>query len=310
MPVNATVAVLRGASVAAEILGVSVAYAKLQATVSAQLLAADVYAAVLRAETIVGEFITVRTFFDAATASDAEIIAFSKLTADALSAIEDAQFLVDKTLVDALSAAEVLQRDTTKPLVDLVEKSDAAEKLFTFATKQEFLGVADTTDVVPQKGLVDVAYSLEGPAFGQTYVDPTYFAQDYAWDGAPTREFFKVLVEAVDSTDDFLGEAVADDDQTILFAKTHSTSIFVADPHAIAFTRPGVTDLFAAADAAAKNLSRPLADSGIISEVFDRVPVKGLLESVDAGDSGSLRMTDYTDINYFAQDYVGISVSI
>jgi hypothetical protein len=217
---------------------------------------------------------------------------------------------VAKPVADAADAADIVALSSLKPLSDAPSTADTAAKTFVRAPATELLASADAAIVVPQKGLFDVAYSLEGPVFGQTYVDPTYFAQDYAWDGAPTREFFKVLVEAVDSTDDFLGEAVADDDQTILFAKTHSTSIFVADPHAIAFTRPGVTDLFAAADAAAKNLSRPLADSGIISEVFDRVPVKGLLESVDAGDSGSLRMTDYTDINYFAQDYVGISVSI
>jgi len=309
VPVNATVAVLRGASVAAEILGVSVAYAKLQATVSAQLLAADVYAAVLRAETIVGEFIIVREFFDAATASDAEIIAFGKLTADVLSAIEDAQFLVDKALVDVVSTAQVLQRDTSKPLVDLVGSADTPGKLFTFATKQDFFGVADRADLAPNKGLVDIAYSLEGPVFGQTYADPTYFAEDYTIDGLPVREFFKVLAEAVDSTDDFLGEAVADDDQTILFAKTHSTSVFTVDPHTISFVRPGVVDAFTAADVAAKNLSRSVADSGIISEVFGRVPTKGLIESVGAGDSGSLRMTDYADINYFAQDYVGVSVN-
>jgi hypothetical protein len=327
MPARVTVTLLQSAAVAQGLLDVSVAYTKLQASVSAQvlaagvnavvakanvtaqILAADVYAAVIRVEAIVGEFIIERSFFDAATATDVDIIAFNKQLADVLASIDEVTALVGKSLSDAAVAVELMQRFTAKPLADFFATADGVDKTFTPANKQEFLAVADTTSVVPSKGFVDVANALEGPNRFQTYADPTYFAEDYTIDGSPRRDFFKVLAEAVDSTDDFLGAAVADDDQTISFAKACSTSIFVADPHAIAFTRPGVTDLFAAADVAAKNLSRPLADSGIISEVFDRVPIKGLLESVDAGDSGSLRMTDYTDINYFAQDYVGVSVS-
>ena len=51
-------------------------------------------------------------------------------------------------------------------------------------------------------------------------------------------------------------------------------------------------------------------DASTVADVSTSAVEKVLADSVGKGDSGSLRMTDYCDVMYFAEDFVGVSQSI
>jgi len=91
-------------------------------------------------------------------------------------------------------------------------------------------------------------------------------------DGIEKFDIEKLLNDTADATDDFDGVATAEDDQTMSFV-TGRTETFPVDD--------------SASLAAGKNLT----------------------ESVSTSDSGSLRKTDYCDVLYFADVYVGTSAT-
>jgi len=91
-------------------------------------------------------------------------------------------------------------------------------------------------------------------------------------DGIEKFDIEKLLNDTADATDDFDGVATAEDDQTMSFVTSRTETFSVGD---------------SASPAAGKNLT----------------------ESVSTSDSGSLRKTDYCDVLYFADVYVGTSAT-
>ena len=91
-------------------------------------------------------------------------------------------------------------------------------------------------------------------------------------DGIEKFDIEKLLNDTADATDDFDGVATAEDDQTMSFVTSRTETFSVGD---------------SVSPAAGKNLA----------------------ESVSTSDSGSLRKTDYCDVLYFADVYVGTSAT-
>jgi len=87
-----------------------------------------------------------------------------------------------------------------------------------------------------------------------------------------TFDISKAVSDVVDAADDFDGTATAEDDQTMQFVTIRSDIAHTSDIHV------------------------PLVG-------------KGLAEQASTGDSGSLRMTDYCDVSYFTDIYVGTSLT-
>lgn len=289
-------------------LRASVTTDSVEAQATAVLLDAAVEYLLLKADATVGEFVKLLVFFELVAASDAAALTVSKQFSDTQSTADQLVSVLAKALIDAVGTAEVLLFTTAKPLIDAALITDAPAKTFVRAPADELLTTSDVPVVVPQKGLVDVAYSLEGPAFGQTYADPTYFAQDYAWDGSPAKLIGKNLSELLDSTDDFFGVANPDDDQTIFFTKSLISHAATGEVFSRAFTTSR-SDGFSATDIVLLTTSRPLASSAANVDITVKLAGKNVADSTSSADAGSLRMTDYADISYFAQDYVGTSLS-
>lgn len=301
-------AVKLDAATQADLLQAITSYVELQAQTYASVFDASVAAVLLKADTIVGDFVRYVYLTDQAVTSEALIRAVSKVFGDLAATLDVATKAVAKPVADAADAADIVALSSLKPLSDAPSTSDTAAKTFVRAPATDLLTSVDAAIVVPQKGLVDVAYSLEGPAFGQTYVDPTYFAQDYAWDGSPAKEFGKNLSELLDSTDDFLGVANPDDDQTIFFTKSLISHATAAEVFSHSFTTSRA-DSFSPSDIVLLTASKALASGAVNADSVVVLAGKNILDAADAADAGSLRMTDYADISYFAQDYVGTSLS-
>lgn len=293
-----TAAVKLDAATQADLLQAIASYVELQTQTYASVFDASVAAILLKADTIVGEFVRYIYLTDQAVTSEALIRAISKVFGDLATTLDVANKEVAKPVSDAASAADAAALSSLKSLSDAPSTADAAAKTFVRAPATELLTSTDATIVVPQKGLFDVAYSLEGPAFGQTYVDPTYFAQDYAWDGSPAKDFGKNLSELLDSTDD----------QTIFFTKSLISHATVDEVFSRFFTTSRA-DSFSPSDVVLLTASKALASGAVNADSVVVLAGKNILDAADAADAGSLRMTDYADISYFAQDYVGTSLS-
>lgn len=90
------------------------------------------------------------------------------------------------------------------------------------------------------------------------------------------------------------------------FAEDYVEPGYVAVPFYINFSKV-LSDLAVSADAAALSLSRATSDTASLTDAVALAPRLGIIDQAAASDSGSLRMQDYCDFTYFAEDYVGES---
>ncbi len=177
-------------------------------------------------------------FYGVANADDDETMLFNKGLADSIAQSETLTRTSSKPLADTVAKADALVSDLSKPLADTVGKSDTATKS---ASKSLADAVASSEIVVRSAGKA----ITDNPATADN----------------KTFALAKSLLDSVQSTDDFLGNANADDDETMSFFKVASD---------------GVTK----------------SDSTV------KTAGKGLTDSVSSSESGSLVWTDYWDITY------------
>ena len=188
-----------------------------------------------------GIFDTVHTtddFFGVANTDDDETMQFGKALGDLVHRADTTTVTYSKALADLFTKSDQMTIASSKALTDSVSKSD-------FLSKGTGKALADSTSsselVVRNigKGLSETANTAEYNSFAIS----------------------KKLSDVVTTTDDFLGNANADDDETMLFGKT-------------------ISDSFTKSDLTVKTAGKGLADSASTSE------------------SGSIVWTDYWPIGY------------
>lgn len=209
-------------------------------------------------------------------------------------------------------------------------------------------GAADSDPIfIVNKGLLD--QSSASDSLGFNYQKPLSDNEDIANTSdeiALSMHFNRSLTDSADATDDFDGVATSEDDQTMSIAKARTelvspTDLFsflfgstlqdswtVSDQHITVFGK-GLTDSASTSELQVFNINKVLADVVSTSETFDESIIsetvnsenttvsesssllteKGLADSASTGDSGSLRMQGYCDDSYFAEIYLGISLT-
>ena len=324
-----------------------------------------------------------QTFFmqtnrsDAATVSDQEVQEFGKNTSDSLTTADSlGAFVLGKGITDTPQTSEETSYAYTKPVAgDEADASDAPAITFAPAAKAEI-----------------VRAQREGPSLIENYAAVGYFAEQYVGNGGPKRDigkgvaeaaqttddvsvataFARTFTDAVDATDDFDGEATAEDDQTAaviklrsdiahateslsfsgsfvrsdsigasdvlshLTGKTLQDSWTVSDAQTVSAGK-GLTDTSSTSEFQTFNIAKALADTANVTDDFDGAASveddqvmqfvtsrsetatasesasllagKGLADSASTGDSGSLRMQGYCDDSYFAEIYLGTSIT-
>ena len=242
-------------------------------------------------------------FYGVTNADDDQIMVFAKLTSDYASTGETRTVTIAKPLTDTASKSDLLTSSLSKPASDTVAKSDSTAKA---AGKplSDLITNSDSSRVLTGKGATDSATTSEVrvASVGKALADSASKSDSLALgvskpasdsftssdsrtnafgkgstDTATTSEskqfaISKSLSDLVDATDAYAHIAVLDDDENMLFGKI-------------------------SADVVTK------------SDLEVHLVGKRLTESVGKSDSGSLRMTSYSDVNYFASDYVGTSLS-
>lgn len=245
-----------------------------------------------------------------------------KVIADTLAALDAASYSLSKQLADSVlvvdnadaNSGDGLEYTDVKPSSDQVGASDLAiadlEKALT-----ETIALTELLQQVFAKALTDavVVSELALLELGRPLADST-----------TATEQLDRLFNAVRAYSDSVSQS-----ETLAFGSTKpiadtSTPTDSFDRVFTANLAPADNQLVA--DSYVFDSTKPLADSTAASEVFDRVFAanrtasdsaltldvlasidvsKLLTDAANAVSSGSLRMTDYADITYFAEDYVG-----
>jgi hypothetical protein len=280
----------------------------LEARANAILLYAAVEYLLLKADATVGDFIDFINLAEAFSTQDAVSLLASKPFTDAQTTTDQLVAVLAKVLADGLNTSDEALLNTDKPLTSAALVADIAAKTFGKLADTDFVTAADYSDLTAVKNFPEVAYAAEGPGTGQIYADLTYFAEDYVREGFPTRGFFKVIGDTLDATDDFLGVANVDDDQIIFFGKSRMDHAVTSEVFSRAFTTSR-TDGVSPTDIVLLATSRPAASAFVAADSTVKTIGKTPADTATSADAGALRMTDYADISYFAQDYVGTAFS-
>lgn len=191
-----------------------------------------------------------------------------------------------------------------KALADLVNATD------------DFFGQANVDDDEVMwftKTLADNSSTSEtlGKQFIRPGVTDSAAASDFA-QRAASKSFAEVLSRSdivVRSSSKALADTAGTaDTQTRSTDKVLSDFPVMGDLKTFSLAKIA-TDSAATSDALTRSSAKSLADSAINTDAMSRQAGKTLADSKATSDSGNLRKTDYCDITYFAQDYVGSTIN-
>lgn len=159
------------------------------------------------------------------------------------------------------------------------------------------------------KSLSDTARISEGENyFAEDYVEPGYVAVPFY------INFKKVLSDTATVSDvfsiylpkSFTDTSTATDAAVLRVALSKSDTVTTSDTTANKFSKV-VADLATLADAATLDFSKAASDTASAADTVALLSRLAIIDQPTASDSGSLRMQDYCDFTYFAEDYVGES---
>lgn len=126
------------------------------------------------------------------------------------------------------------------------------------------------------------------------------------------RTIAKAIQSGVNATDDVDGQASIEDDQEVLFFKSVTNVLSLAESIAIVFlANRSFQDSLLITDLPSVDFFKPTEDGLSISEsiVLLRLAIREPSDTLSVADSGSLRGQGYCSFDYFNEDYVGYSTT-
>jgi len=157
---------------------------------------------------------------DTATASEQRTVAVGKVAFDATLTSDDRTFFMATAYADGVATSDAAPVLFYKRLNDTVSVTDALTRALGKAAFDDAL-TSDFADVIR------IAASGVPPQSDHQYATDLY-ASTYG----------KNVFEALKATDDFLGEANADDDQTVQFTKAVPENLFATERVTASLQRP------------------------------------------------------------------------
>lgn len=202
-----------------------------------------------------------------------------KPAADPVGTSDQATSAIGKALQDAVTEIETLAAALSKPLSDAVTNDD----LLTTAVSKPLSHAYDAVDTVTYvfdavRAVIDLVTTAEVQLLSiDKPQSDTYEAVDVL-----TRVYvsYRDYADSASSTEYIASVAVE---------KLLTEAIIAAESLSLVF-----------------DAVRTFADSTLTTDLLASIGIEKLLtDAANAVSSGSLRMTDYADITYFAEDYVG-----
>lgn len=284
----------------------------------------------------------------ASTTADAiDSFDFGKATADTAETSEDLLFSTGKALDDVALPTEQMQFAFSTSRFDFGRLTEGPGSFFDYCDPSYFASTDYSGNGIPvldfSKAAADSADATDSSSYTMIYqrslADSVTTTDDFygatnadddqvmafvkaANDTASTSEsqsFFVGLTKAdlVDFSDSLaalVGKPVADAFTTVDSSARgvgKSLGDTAASSDAIASkvgTKP-VADLVSESDAATVLFTTGRSDQFTVGDSSSRAPGKGLADSANTSDGGSLRMTDYFDVLYTSESYIGTSLT-
>ena len=214
------------------------------------------------------------------TTLDSSVISIGKFSSEALAITDLAALASTKPIVEALTAVDIAANsvDLVKP--EALTASDTSALSFAFGTVQESLVTFDTTVLNPQLGLTDSA------ALSDSVVVMLIFLRSFS--------------EATTLTDT----------PVLLVLPAYSDSIGVSESSTLGYNQY-LSDAFAMNDMADIGDGIAFQFDDYTNNVVSTSDGQVLLvspaysDTISLSDTGVGSMQNYSDITYFAEDYVG-----
>jgi hypothetical protein len=184
-------------------------------------------------------------------------------------------FAIGKNLVETKSMQEDFKKNLQKVFNEAITKSDTNSKQVTKRVEESQV-LTELVKLLTNKGVVETATTSDVLS--------------------RTVNYFRVFVDAVDATDDFLGLANVDDDQTARVGKNLVEYANFSDVHSLylALTKQ---DTATAMDTKTLNFTKTLVDSKIVSDLVSLAYSKQQADAVTNSD------TFLANIGKAVQDY-------
>lgn len=238
--------------------------------------------------------------FDITLVGDAATLLVGKNVSEAQYAVDQLQsFQIGKNLADPVDTLDAKQVDLTKPESDDVLTADPHAIAFNKPLAPEQQYVADAVVLGYGKFKHESVSHTDGPNGEQTYAEAGYFAETYSLNYFPKFDFNKNVAEAL---------ATATSVPLFDFGKAPSDLAVTLDTTAFDFVTSRA-EAFLASDAYASLFETSRSDSFTQSDAALILFGKNPADTAGTSDQGSLHMTDYADISYFAEAYVGTSLT-
>lgn len=324
--------------------------AQLKATTSVAAFRASVEVPYIRIKAVTGRFIKRLQFSENLALASIARALFGKNTTDNVGLTDLPDVVPHKIFTNGVGAGEQLDPfQIAKGLSENPKIEDGdyfAEDYtvygYTIASYEiefrkpvtEAVGVADTQDIVPNKGLSDGVGAFDGILSKQfvaatstvmtadiTDVASSYLirtlnntararellagdlskplSDTYSAGDAPAVNFARPVSDA--------GETA--DSETLQFTKVLADAGATTDTETRDFTKGNSDTAVATAGTPVFSATRVATDSANAVESIVLKPILGIIDTPAVADSGSLRMQDYCSFDYFAQDYVGTSLT-
>ncbi len=238
--------------------------------------------------------------YDISVVVDEARLGFGKNVSEFQSATDQLlPFQIGKGLTDQPASSDAYAFDLSRELQDAAIPVDAYAASFEKGTILETQQTEDTYALgftpEPKRDFVS---NTEGPNSNQTYVDLTYFAETYALEYYPKLDFGKSVSDLLSATE---GQIYVSVDKALddPIGTSEQLGFDISTGRA---DSAGATDVYAGEFITSRAEAVIFADSSVKSTT------KANIDGAATGDSGTLYMTDYVDITYFAEYYVGTVV--
>jgi hypothetical protein len=198
----------------------------------------------------------------------------------------------------------------------------------------EPLGVADLPDITSDKPLADGVGAFDG-ILSKQFIAATSTVLTADITDVSTSYLIRVLNNTARAREALAGDMskplsdtggagdtpaitfarpVADaggaaDSEALQFVKALADASAATDTEVWDFTKGNSDTAVATAGVPVFSATRVAADAANAAESIVLKPILGIIDTPAVSDSGSLRMQDYCSFDYFAQDYVGTSLT-
>lgn len=208
---------------------------------------------------------------------------------------------------DTASVASDVRLSARKPLADQYAVTDYHD----VATGKRLTDAAEVADALAPFQIGKFFYEYpkveEGPYFAEDYTDPGYTIISFTLATTKGRSDAAEIADAGISLDMTLGRAdivALADSIAFMRVLNRADAASVLSTVGVYTTKP-FADQYAAMDYHDLAPHKRLTDSTTAVDTVEVAAKLGIVDATSIADSGSIRMQDYCDYTYFAEDYVG-----